>query len=267
MTSDGSLRAAEKTLGFESSLGGLRVIVPLTLNRGDPTTVTAQFLLKGQESPARTELPRRVQFFSDGGKFEREEVRVDKDAASASSDFVGDELGPAKILVSTAGVKITEITVLIVVSLGQLVTIALASGSIGGLARFFYYREQSWGIWPQKTRQGWHPGVVGNAAFSGVFGVVVLLMAHYGLIRPPLESEHLKESSASLILQGWLLIHTNGGAFLLGIVGGFIGVAILEFLAEESVSRMRLCFGGRATSAVARITVIFLIRYGPCGVR
>jgi hypothetical protein len=244
-TSDGSLRAAEKKLGFESSLGRLKVIVPLTLNRGDPTTVKAQFLLKGQEREAHTEFPRKVQFFSNGGKFEQEEVMVEKDAAYASSVFVGHELGPAEIRVSTPGVDIAQITVLLVVSLGQLVAIALASGSIGGLARFFYYREQSWGIWPQKTRLGWHPGAVGNAAFSGVFGVVMLLMTHYGLIQLPLESEHLKKLSASLI-------HTNGGAFLLGIAGGFIGVAVLELLAKRLGLADALVFRRRTSHVVRR---------------
>ena len=95
---------------------------------------------------------------------------------------------------------------------------------IGGLARFFYYTGESWDITPKKTGNGWNPGLAGNAAFCGVFGVVALLMAEYSL--HPLDPGHQLAFTNNLI-------HTNPGAFLQGIAGGFIGVGILELLASK----------------------------------
>lgn len=225
-TEDGSLQTAEKELGFDTRIGQLNVIAPTEVNLGASTKVTVQFLLKDQPREAATEFQRQVEFDSDRGSFEPDKVIVNKGETSASSVFVGHQLGQANLHISTLGVDVVERPVLISVALGQLVLIALAAGTIGGLVRFFYYREQSWDILPQKTSRGWNPGLVGNAAFSGVFGVVMLLMVRYGLVQLALEQQNLGASTVSLV-------HTTGGAFLLGIAGGFAGVAVLELLAKR----------------------------------
>jgi hypothetical protein len=245
-TENGALRTAEKKLGFESHVGNLRVLVPREVNAGAPVDVKALFLLKGQEREAATEFPRRVRFFSDDGSFDPMELTVERGATYASSKFVGRKPGHAKLYISTFGVDSKAddpVIVLIVMALSQLVPIAFASGMIGGLARFFYYHEQLWNVWPQKTSNGWNPGVVGNAVFCGVFGVVLLLMAQAGLVQSLLNVE---------------LVYSSSGAFLLGITGGFIGVVLLEVLAERLgladalARRQQRTRGGRSRSPVAR---------------
>jgi hypothetical protein len=42
---------------------------------------------------------------------------------------------------------------------------------------------------------GWNPGLVGNAAFSAVFGVVLFLMTKYGLIQPIFDLQQSTMSS------------------------------------------------------------------------
>jgi hypothetical protein len=223
---DGSLRTAEKKLNVDSHVARLNVLMPLEVNVGASTRVKAQFLLKGQDREAATEFQRKVNFSSDSGNFEPEEVLVGTGGTSASSMFVSHQPGQANLHISTPGVDILEVTVLVMVALGQLALMAFGAGTIDGLVRSFYYREESPYIWPHKTSRGWHPGVAGNAAFSGVFGVIMLLMTRYGLVHPLLDPQHLRAFSVALV-------HTTSGAFLLGIAGGFAGVGVLELLAKR----------------------------------
>jgi len=219
---DGSLRAADKKLGFESIVGRLAVLAPAEVNRHTPTNVEVQFLLKDQDREAATEFPRTVTFFTDRGKFDPESVTVQKGENRASSVFTGDDYGMvSEFRVSTWGVDVVKKQLLVVMALSALAAIALGSGAIGGLIRFFYYREGSWDLWPTRKAKGWNPGMIGNAAFCGVFGVVLLLMCRTGL-HQILDSQHLTGD----------LVHTPSGGFLLGIAGGFVGVGVLELLAR-----------------------------------
>jgi hypothetical protein len=225
---DGSLRSAEKMLGFQTRVGRLKVIVPDEIDGRVPIEVKARFLYEdtSQDREAATEFRRTVTFLSDRGKFEPESVTVEAGATYAKSMFVGQDSGEkARLTISTRGPKVVTIEVLVTMALWALALIALGSGVIGGLARFFYYREESGDIRPTKTARGWNPGLLGNALFCGVFGVVALLMARYGLI-DPFDPRHQVG-----FLTG--MIHTPAGAFLLGIAGGFVGVGILELLAER----------------------------------
>jgi hypothetical protein len=119
-TEDGSLRTAEKNLGFESNVGQIKLIMPLLVIRGAPTDVKAQFLFKGQEHEAASEFQRKVSFFSDNGNFEPEEKRVEKGATYAASVFVAHQSGQANLRIATSGVDVVQHQVLIVVALGLL---------------------------------------------------------------------------------------------------------------------------------------------------
>ncbi len=219
------LRAAEKRLGFQSSVARLNLIVPREVNRNVRTPVTALFLKKEIDQEAATEFRRTVTFHADSGKFDPESVVVESGATEANTVFVAQQSGvrPA-IRVSTRGVDVFSIQLFVVTALWILVLVALGGGMIGGLARFFYYSGESWDILPRKTGDCWNPGLVGNAVFCAVFGVVALLMAEYSL--HPLDPEHSLAFTDSLL-------HTTSGAFLQGIAGGFTGVGILELLADK----------------------------------
>jgi hypothetical protein len=226
-TEDGSsvpLFIGKKTLGFEGQVRRLDVSVPEQVIAGVPVKIKARFFGQDEKREARTEFPRTVGFYSEYGDFTPEDSIVPQGAASGTSEFVGRVPGHAKVRVSTFGVAVVEKEVLIVVALWQLVTIALLAGTIGGLARFFYYRGYSWEVWPKKMARGWNPGLVGNAAFSAVFGLVLFLMAKYGVIQPTFDLPHSGM---------WAVVHTRGPVFLLGIAGGFAGVFVLELLARK----------------------------------
>jgi hypothetical protein len=225
-TAEGNpLRAAEKRVGFLSSVGRLNVIVPSEVNRNVRIPVTALFLKKDRDQEAATEFRRTVTFHSDEGRFDPESVVVESGGTEANTMFVGQKPGQRpKISVSTRGVDVFTTQVLVVTALWVLVLVALGGGVIGGLARFFYYAGESWGILPKKIGDSWNPGLAGNAAFCAVFGVVALLMAEYAL--HPFDPDHHLAITNSLI-------HTGSGAFLEGIAGGFVGVGILEILAER----------------------------------
>jgi hypothetical protein len=219
------LRAAEKRLGFQSSVGRLNVIVPHEVNRNVRIPVTALFLKKDRDQEAATEFRRTVTFHADQGKFDPESVMVESGGTEANTMFVGQQPGQRpEIRVSTRGVDVFTTQLLVVTALWVLVLYALGGGVIGGLARFFYYTGESWDIMPKKTGNSWNPGLAGNAAFCGVFGVVALLMAEYSL--HPLDPEHHLAFTNNLV-------HTSPGAFLQGIAGGFVGVGILEMLADK----------------------------------
>lgn len=206
-------------------MGRLNVIVPQEVNRNVRIPVTAFFLKKAIDQEAATEFRRTVTFHTDQGKFDPESVVVESGATEADTIFVAQQSGERpEIRVSTRGVDVFTTQLLVVTALWVLVVVALGGGVIGGLARFFYYTGESWDILPKKAGDCWNPGLVGNAAFCGVFGVVALLMAEYSL--HPLDPEHHLAFTNSLL-------HTNPGAFLQGIAGGFAGVGVLEVLADK----------------------------------
>ncbi len=226
LTDNGSLRGAMKRLGFQSVVGGLKVILPPEINSNVPTEVKALFLNKDLKQEASADFQRRVTFLSDRGKFTPDSVLVENGENHATSMFVARETGQkAEIRISTRGVEVATVEVLIVMALWLLVLIAMGSGAVGGLARFFYYHEESWDIWPKKAAKGWNPGLVGNAAFCGVFGVVALLMGRYGLVQP-LDPQHNYSLSVNLV-------YTPAGGFLWGIAGGFAGIGVLHLLADK----------------------------------
>jgi hypothetical protein len=220
------LRAAQKQLGFQSSVGRLRVIVPNQVNRNIRIPVTAFFLQKGRDQEAATEFRRTVTFHADQGKFDPESVVVESGGTEADTVFVAQQPGQRpEIRVSTRGVDVFTTQLLVVTALWVLVLFALGGGVIGGLARFFYYGGgESWDIMPKKAGNCWNPGLAGNAAFCGVFGVVSLLMTEFSVY--PLDQEHYVAFTSNLL-------HTSSGAFLQGIAGGFVGVGILEILAHR----------------------------------
>jgi hypothetical protein len=200
------------------------VIIPAEVNSKARIPVTALLLKKDRDQEAATEFRRIVTFHADMGKFEPESVIVESGGTEARTIFVSDSAGQRpEIRVSTRGVDIFSARVLVVTALWVMVLSALGAGVIGGLARFFYYSGVSWDILPRKSGKTWNPGLAGNAAFCGVFGAVAFLMAVYSL--HPLDPSHGASASS--------LVHTSQGAFLLGIAGGFIGVGILEILANK----------------------------------
>jgi hypothetical protein len=98
-----------------------------------------------------------------------------------------------------------------------LVLFAGLGGILGGLARDVY-RRRIRQILPQWSAGYLHLGLVGNVAFSFLFGYVLYQAATLGLIG----FRNLSGISA-----------TKGFAFLFGLLGGFGGISVLDQLLDQ----------------------------------
>lgn len=103
-----------------------------------------------------------------------------------------------------------------------LLFIASGGGFLGGLARHVYHVRSS-DLLPKRVRGELRPGLVVNGLFGILFGVVFFLSIHLGIL-PAWEPAILSEIVTR---------ETSAFGFVLGVVGGFAGVLVLERLARH----------------------------------
>lgn len=119
--------------------------------------------------------------------------------------------GKDTISATSSGLTAPQKTITVILPLYTLVIFAGVGGMLGGLIRHVY-KDRVRHILPKWTRGKLAVGLIGNALFSVVFGVVLFLAARQGLVK----------IIASL--------DTREAAFITGIVAGYGGILVLDRL-------------------------------------
>jgi hypothetical protein len=99
------------------------------------------------------------------------------------------------------------------------VLLAIAAGLLGGLARWFY-RERETDFLPHRVDGRLKRGLILDACFSGLFGVILFLLVDVGLLHQ--FAEQLEHDETRV-------------AFLLGVSGGFAGILVLQSMSKWMV--------------------------------
>lgn len=119
----------------------------------------------------------------------------------------------------TGELRMSEKQLLVLPALWALILLATVAGMLGGLARLVY-REREVDFLPHRVNGHLQRGIALDACFSGLFGILLLLLGDMGLLHQfadQLEHDEIKV------------------AFLLGIAGGFSGIVVLQSFSKWTV--------------------------------
>jgi hypothetical protein len=220
---EGDLTPGKATVALESLIRRVTVAGPATVHSGrQGYPLTLQLVDEAGKSQA-ADWDRRISLIARDGKVDRDSVTIPQgqDKATVLYSAAG-VLGTDTIRADSVGLDPGSCTTNVVTAASLLVFFAGLGGVLGGLARHVY-RVRSPILWPHRRHGHLEPGLVGNAAFSILFGVVHFQAAELGF--------HTFE---------WTGSFENGTcAFFLGVLGGFSGVLVLERLVKTGLGRAR----------------------------
>ena len=191
--------------------------MPLTVQLLDADSIPLKALLEPRQVTLETD--------SGAGSFDPATVTLSPTKLQAVSDFHPPVLRfgrPLTILARLDDIATAEAHFNVKAATTALVILAIFGGLLGGVARHVY-RVGTPHMWPRRWKGRLEPGLAGNALGSALSGLVLFQVTDLGV----LHSLELLESA-----------HGNGTvAFVLGVVGGFAGVAVFEVLAERVLNR------------------------------
>jgi hypothetical protein len=121
--------------------------------------------------------------------------------------------------VSGSNLGRVEKQVQVLAARSALILLAMAAGMLGGLARLVY-RERQVDFLPHRVNGHLQRGIALDACFSGLFGILLLLLGDMGLLHQ--FADQLERDEIRV-------------AFLLGIAGGFSGIVVLQSLSKWTV--------------------------------
>ncbi|MGH9162264.1 MAG: hypothetical protein ACRD2X_20040 [Vicinamibacteraceae bacterium] len=126
--------------------------------------------------------------------------------------------GTVKVFARSENVAHGEAQLQVVAAAWALLVLAWLGGFLGGLARHIY-RVRTPHIWPRRLKGRLEPGLIGNALFSALSGVVLFQAIDLGIFHA---LDQLGQAHGNATL-----------AFVLGVAGGFAGVVVFEALTDR----------------------------------
>jgi hypothetical protein len=192
-------------------------IVPLTVRLLDADSIP----LRALHEP----LDVRLETDSGSGTFDPQILTFSPTKLQAVSLFHPPLLrfgGPLTILARLQDIDTAEAHFEIRAAIAALVCLALFGGFLGGVARHVY-RVRTPNVWPRRWKGRLDPGLLGNALCSALSGLVLFQAIDFGLLHS---------------LEAFDTVHGNGTmAFVLGVVGGFAGIAVFDALSDRVLHR------------------------------
>ena len=170
--------------------------------------------------------PYDVRFASDAGSswgFEPSTVRLTATSAAGTSKLhvpwfrFGRDL---QIVAEADALRPAQVSLKVMATEVALIALALLGGFCGGLARHVYV-VRSPRILPSRMTDRLEPGLVGNALFSALSGLVLFKGIDLGIVHLVAGGDAAHESAAL--------------GFVLGVVGGYAGVLVFETIAKRVV--------------------------------
>jgi hypothetical protein len=203
-------------VGLEPQVGVVsshQQIVPLEIQLLDRDGVPLQAL----------DGPRLIDFESDSGSqhFEPQRITLSSTKLQGGARLHLPRVrfgGTLKVFARSENIAYGESRLEVAPAQGALLLLAVLGGFLGGLARHVY-RVRTAQIWPKRVKGRLEPGLVGNALFSALSGVVLFQAIELGILH---SLDRLGDAHGSATL-----------AFVLGVAGGFAGVVVFEAVTDQ----------------------------------
>ena len=220
LDTEGQLTVGKKTITIESPIRAVDVKGPSKVNRGGKE-ISLTVSLQGEgDIPLAADWDRKIMISADSGKVFPPEVVIPRGQEQANVTYQSsDSVGEVTVSAKSRGIESGTWKVSVVTAAYVLVLFAGLGGVLGGLSRRILVVGVT-EIWP-KWRQGrLEIGLVGNALFSFLFGLVLFQGVKLGVVAG-LDSLGGSEG---------FYAGTRTFAFFFGVLGGFGGTFVLHRL-------------------------------------
>lgn len=222
-TGDLTLRAGEKSLQVRSPVSALAVVAPNRVQGGDREVLLLE--LRSGEEPAEAGLPRQVEVMVNRGRIESAQgavkqasFTIPKGQSNAQVTYHPPTWGGEESVRATSQGLVASQTLQVATATAALLLLTAVGGVLGGVTRDLY-KEGVGRILPRWIRGRLDPGLLLDAAMSAIFGIVLYYALTLGLL----------QGLGSFLPQD-LRLDAPALAFVLGVLGGFGGVMVLERL-------------------------------------
>ncbi len=217
---EGRLNLGEKTITLESPIRAVVVDGPSEVNRGGKE-ISLRVHLRGEEDQhLAADWDRRIMISADLGKVIPTEVVIPRGQEHTNVTYQSSgSVGEATVSAESRGIESGTWKVTVVTAAYVLVLFAGLGGVLGGLSRRILIVGVT-EIWPRWRQGRLEIGLVGNALFSFLFGLVLFQAIKLGVVAG-LDSLGRSEG---------FYAGTRTFAFFFGVLGGFGGTFVLHRL-------------------------------------
>jgi hypothetical protein len=215
----------KKTITIRRQIAGLRITGPSPVTLGRTGADFTVELLDVNDRLVSTDKERTVNLTATSGVFTPNPLIIPSGKNMAKVRYTtSGSAAKAQINATSEGIKSFALEVGLVTALYWLVIFALLGGLIGGVIRHISkngYRLPR--ILPCWTGDCWDLGLVGKLAVSIVGGLIMYLLVKFGLY----------QVMASLPLPEALESGTKLVAFFFGVIGGFAGIYLFDWVLSK----------------------------------
>lgn len=217
----------KKTITIRRQIAGLRITGPSPVTIGGTGAEFNVELLDANDRLVSTDKERTVNLTATNGVFSPNPLIIPSGKNMAKVRYTTSG-SAAKVQISahSEGINSGSLEVGLITALYWLVTFALMGGLIGGVVRHISkdgYRLPR--VLPCWTGDCWDLGLVGKLAVSIVGGLILYLIVKLGFYR----------AIGSVPLPEALDIGTKLVAFFFGVIGGFAGIYVLDWVVAKFV--------------------------------
>lgn len=218
-----ALGEGKKSLPIRSPVSALAVVAPNRLQGGDEEVLLLE--LRHGEELVQAGLPRQVEVTVSRGRIEsgrgavkRASFTIPKGQSEAEVTYHPPAWGGEVSVRATSRGLVASRTLQVATATAALLLLTAVGGLLGGVSRDLY-KEGIGRILPRWVRGRLDPGLLLDAAMSALFGIVLYYAVRLGLLQ-----------GLGTLLPQDLRLDAPALAFVLGVLGGFGGVMVLERL-------------------------------------
>ena len=207
----------EKAITIASSLRSVALMGPREVRRGRSCILTVNFA-DADHMRQRADWSRWIEFNSTEGIIEPKKIEIRKGEESAQVTFkASGSVKAVSITAESTGLEPGQFTIQVTTPAYLLVLFSGLGGMIGGFFRLSKDRINR--VLPKRVDGSVEFGLLVNTAASFVFGLVIFQAIRLGLVVLP-----------TGVSPDW---GTRTVAFVFGVIGGYAGLAGLDYLVDK----------------------------------
>ena len=219
----GKLGPGQQTLRLQRLIHGLQVSGRKAVHRRSQGNQLTLHLVDEKGDHQKADQRRTIFLQAERGKLEPKTVEIPKGEEHAEVEYQApDTVGMDTVRIESTGLEAGVLEIRVVTAITVLLFFAGLGGLFGGVTRQVY-KTGVRRILPRWVKGYLQLGLLGNALFSLVFGVIFYQAVKLGLVQAIQglfagDNYHLEHRSV---------------AFFFGVLGGFAGVVLLDWLLDR----------------------------------